>query len=409
MRAAMCVVVRDLIVYGVLTDLMKGRPAIYATFSSYDEVAHHSGLERADTLRSGRTRWHYRMAEPIPVSNMVVGGGPLTVTRLVDRSCGTRCVPVTVWSYPQDSAYAVNGPFRRSAEIVQYFTRLIGPFPYPSLAHVESSTIFGGMENAGAIFYGDGAYRRRVLSERVVAHETAHQWFGDAVTETDWHHLWLSEGFATYIAALWEGHAAGDSAMRRAMADAARQVFDVTDSTGTRPNPVTERPIIDSAATDLMGLLNSNNYPKGAWVLHQLRGLVGDSAFFAGIRSYYGRFRNGNALSSDFVGVMSEAADADLRWYFLQALRQPGYPVLDVHWSRGEDGLALEIRQVQKAEWGEYTLPALELRIDGRIYPVNVSGRETRMTLPEITRAPKTIEVDPHGWWLLKATVSGES
>ena len=366
-------------------------------------------LEGADTLRSGRTVWHYRMAEPIPVSNMVVGGGPLTVTRLPDRSCAARCVPVTVWSYPQDSAYAVNGPFRRAAEIVQYFSRLIGPFPYPALAHVESSTIFGGMENAGAIFYGDRAYQHRVLTERVVAHETAHQWFGDAVTEADWHHLWLSEGFATYFAALWEGHAAGDSALRRAMTDAARQVFDVTDSTGTRPNPVTERPIIDSAATDLMGLLNSNNYPKGAWVLHQLRGLVGDSAFFAGIRSYYARFRNGTALSSDFVGVMSEAADADLRWYFLQALRQPGYPVLDVHWSRTGDGLALEIRQVQKPEWGVYTLPALELRIDGRIYPVNVVGRETHLTLPDVTRAPKTVEVDPHGWWLLKATVTGES
>lgn len=366
-------------------------------------------LERADTLRSGRTVWHYRMGEPIPVSNMVVGGGPLTITRLGDRSCGVRCVPVTVWSYPQDSAFAVNGPFRRSAEIVQYFTRLIGPFPYPALAHVESSTIFGGMENAGAIFYGDRAYRDRGLSERVVAHETAHQWFGDAVTEADWHHLWLSEGFATYFAALWQGHVAGDSGMRRAMADAALEVFEVTDSAGLHPNPVTDRPIIDTAATDLMGLLNSNNYPKGAWVLHQLRGLVGDSVFFTGIRSYYSRFRNGNALSSDFAGVMSEAAGTDLGWYFLQSLRQPGYPVLDVHWCWDEEGLELVIRQVQKPEWGEYTLPALELRIDGRIHRVDVGGRETRITLPEITRSPKMIEVDPHGWWLLKATVSGDS
>jgi aminopeptidase N len=172
---------------------------------------------------------------------------------------------------------------------------------------------------------------------------------------------------------------------------------------------VTERPIIDTAATDLMGLLNSNNYPKGAWVLHQLRGLVGDSAFFTGIRSYYARFRNGNALSSDFAGVMSEAAGTDLNWYFLQALRQPGYPVLDVHWAWDQDGLEVVIRQTQKAEWGEYALPGLELRVDGRIHRVDVRGRETRVLLPEITRAPKTLEVDPHGWWLLKATVRGES
>jgi aminopeptidase N len=358
-------------------------------------------LERADTFRNGRSRWHYRLAAPVPVYNMVVGAGPLTVTRVPDSR-----PPVTIWSYPEDSAYAVNGPFRRAGEILQYFTKLIGPFPYPSLAHVESSTIFGGAENAGAIFYGDRLYRSRRLEERVVAHETAHQWFGDAVTETDWHHLWLSEGFATYFAALWQGHAAGDSAFRQAMADAASSVFEIRDSAGAHPNPVTERPILDSAASDLMGLLNTNNYPKGAWVLHQLRGLVGDSAFFRGMRTFYTRYRDGNALSSDFAAAMSEAAGRDLRWYFLQALRQPGYPVLDVQWSYGAAGLAVVIRQVQKAEWGSYVLPGLELGVDGRIEPVEVTGRETRIFLPVYARPPAVIEVDPRHKWLLKATVT---
>ncbi len=363
-------------------------------------------LERADTLRSagGRTRWRYRLSQPVPVYNMVVGAGPLTVTRLT--GCGVRCVPVSVWSYPEDSAYAASGPFRRAGEIVQYFTKLIGPFPYPSLAHVESSTIFGGAENAGAIFYGDRLYKDRRLSERVVAHETAHQWFGDAVTEADWHHLWLSEGFATYFAALWQGHVAGDSALRQTMAEAAASVFELRDATGAHPNPVTERPILDSAAADLMGLLNSNNYPRGAWVLHQLRGLVGDSAFFRGIRAYYSRFRDGNALSSDFAAVMSEAAGRDLHWYFMQALRQPGYPMLDVRWSYGAAGLAVVIRQVQKAEWGLYRLPALELSVDGRMEKVDVDGRETRAFFPAYARAPAAITVDPDGLWLLKAVVT---
>jgi aminopeptidase N len=367
-------------------------------------------LERADTLRGtaahGRSRWRYRLAQPVPVYNMVIGAGPLTVTRIPDRGCSARCVPVTVWSYPEDSAYAVAGPFRRSAEILQYFTTLIGPFPYPGLAHVESSTIFGGAENAGAIFYGDRLYHDRRLSERVVAHETAHQWFGDAVTEADWHHLWLSEGFATYFAALWQGHVAGDSALRQTMAEAAASVFDIRDSTSSRPNPVTERPILDSAATDLMGLLNTNNYPRGAWVLHQLRGLVGDSAFFRGIRAYYTRYRDGNALSSDFAAAMSAAAGRDLGWYFMQSLRQPGYPVLEVRWTYGAAGLSIVIRQVQKPEWGVYTLPALELSVDGHLEQVDVSERETRLFLPAYARAPAAIEVDPHRWWLLKATVT---
>src|SRR5207247_1429547 len=84
------------------------------------------------------------------------------------------------------------------------------PFPYEKLAHLESSTRFGGMENATAIFYADQPFRKRTMTDGVVAHETAHQWFGDAVTETEWSHLWLSEGFATYFAALWTRQSAGD-------------------------------------------------------------------------------------------------------------------------------------------------------------------------------------------------------
>lgn len=74
---------------------------------------------------------------------------------------------------------------------------------------MQSTTIFGGVENPTAIFYDGGAYPKKQLSPVTVAHETAHQWFGDAVTEDDWHHLWLSEGFATYFAALWVQHAQG--------------------------------------------------------------------------------------------------------------------------------------------------------------------------------------------------------
>lgn len=363
-------------------------------------------LEKVDTLPTGRTLWRYRMSEPIPVYNMVVGAGALTVGPAVDAGC-PRCPPVTVWSYAEDSAYAMAGPFRRASEILEYFTRLVGPFPYPGLAHVESSTIFGGAENASAIFYGDRLYTARRMSESIVAHETAHQWFGDAVTEGDWHHLWLSEGFATYFAALWQGHVSGDSALQRVMGAAATSVFEVRDSSGTRLNPVTERPVIDPGAMDLMGLLNSNNYPKGAWVLHQLRGIIGDSAFFPGLRAYYAHYRDGNALSSDFAATMNDAAGTDLTWYFRQALTQPGYPILDVRWTWADRRLSLIVRETQKTEWGEYRLPGLVVRVDGRNYPIDVKGRETRVDLPDVAHPPSRVEIDPHGWWLLKATVSG--
>ena len=356
-------------------------------------------LEKIDTLAYGNAMWHFRLDTPIPVYTMVAGIGRLSRTRLPDAACRVKCVPLTVWTYPEDSAYAVTGPFQRAGEVLEYFSNLIGPFPYPSLAHVESSTRFGGMENSTAIFYDEKAYRQKTLGEQLVAHETAHQWFGDGVTEADWHHLWLSEGFATYLAALWRAHADGDSAFRESMGKAAAAVYESKE---------TGRPILDTAATDLIGLLNSNNYQKGSWVLHQLRGLVGDSAFFAGLRRYYSAYKDSTALSSDFARVMSEAAGRDLEWYFRQALLQPGYPMLNIGWKYGGKKLMLDITQTQPPEWGSYRLPGLILSVDGVPVRINISRRESQQVVEGIPRKPKKIVVDPNGWWLLKSTVSGE-
>src|SRR5581483_7712107 len=105
------------------------------------------------------------------------------------------------------------------------------------------------------------------------AHETAHQWFGDAVTEREWSHLWLSEGFATYFAELWDRAARGDSAFRAGMARMRAVVLRDTQS-------VTTRPVIDTAQTNLLALLDRNSYEKGGFVLHMLRVQVGEGAFF---------------------------------------------------------------------------------------------------------------------------------
>ena len=364
-----------------------------------DQVIANGVLETIDTLAYGNATWNYRLDVPVPVYTMVVGIARMARTRLPDAACSVKCVPLTVWTYPQDSAFAVTGPFRRVGQIVEYFSSLIGPFPYPDLAHVESSTRFGGMENSTAIFYDEKLYQKKTFDEPLVAHETAHQWFGDAVTEADWHHLWLSEGFATYLAALWLGHADGDSAFRAEMSKSAAAVFQSKE---------TDRPIIDPAATDLIGLLNSNNYQKGSWVLHQLRGLIGDSAFYAGLRRYYTSFRDSTALSSDFARIMSQAAGRDLDWYFRQSLTQPGYPVLDIHWKHGGGKLTLDINQIQRPEWGTYRVPGLVILIDGKPVRVDLNGKQTRQVIGGIGHQPKKVTVDPNGWWLLEVkNVSG--
>lgn len=358
------------------------------------QVRANGRLVGVDTLRGGRTVWHYRIREPIPTYTMVVGVARFAVAPLGQAACAMKCVPQSSWTFPADSAWAVDGPFRQVGGMVEVFSRQFGTYPYEELAHVQAVTRYGGVENSGAIWYDHKAIANHTLTERTVAHETGHQWFGDGVTEGDWHHLWLSEGFATYLAALWAEQAGGDSALAAAMERAAGVVFKSSD---------TERPILDFQATDLMGLLNSNNYPKGSWVLHSLRGLVGDSVFFAGMRAYYARYRNGNALSSDFAAVMNQAAGQDLTWYFLQALTQPGYPEFVVRSQQAGDSLTLTVRQVQKPEWGTYRLPGLEFVVDGLLLRADVDGRETTVTFHGFSAAPKSVKVDPNGWWLLKA------
>jgi aminopeptidase N len=364
--------------------------------AAYQVIANGT-LQGIDTLAYGQLVWNYRMDRPIPVYTMVFGVGRFAVTRLPDAACDIRCVPQSLWTAPADSAFATAGPFRRVGDIVDFYSRLIGPFPYPDLAHVEALTPFGGMENATAIFYNDSLYRAHVLPEQTVAHETAHQWFGDAVTEADWHHLWLSEGFANYLAAMWAEHEGGRAALAAEMRREATSYF---------ASGVVDRPVLDPAVRQLDSLLNANNYQKGAWVLHQLRGLVGDSAFVAGLRTYYRTYRDSSAVSADFARVMSAAAGRDLDWYFLQSLTQPGYPVLDVRWSHSGGKLALEIRQTQKPEWGTYRLPGLELGVDGKIVRVDVEGQETRTVLDGFPSAPRAVVVDPGGWWLLRSTVA---
>ena len=118
----------------------------------------------------------------------------------------------------------------------------------------------------------------------LIAHEIAHQWFGDSVTESTWSDLWLSEGFATYFAGLFLQRYEGEEVFQRYMKNAATRVFEYEKKKRT--------PIFDRDTENLMELLNANNYQKGAWVLHMLRSNFGDEVFFRGIRNYYEAHKN---------------------------------------------------------------------------------------------------------------------
>ncbi len=341
-----------------------------------------------------RTLTHWREAQPVTTYVMVIAAAPLYEYSIGETACGqgavTRCVPQYVYLEPELKAF-LPGPFARVGEIVSFYASLVGPFPYEKLAHLQSSTRYGGMENSSQIFYSDAGFRRGQLGEGTVAHETAHQWFGDGVTETEWPHMWLSEGFATYFAALWTQKSAGDSAFRASMERIRRTI--------TTNAVVAARPVIDTIETDINRLLNRNSYEKGGFVLHMLRSMMGDSAFFRGLRTYQAKYRNGNALSDDLRRELEASSHLQLGWFFDQWLRKPGFPELTASWSYDAANKRLNIEVAQGARFGTYRFP-LEIQTRtaaGRTAQVRVdvaAQANSTLTVP-LTEAPAGVVFDP--------------
>ena len=156
-------------------------------------------LIRVDTLAYGHTTWHYRLDQPIPLSAVVAAAGPYATATLPRQDCAPACAPVSVWTWSRDSAFAAQGPFRRAANMVAFFTRLLGPLPYPTLAHVEAAIPAAVVSGASVILYAESGYDDRTLDEAVVARETARQWLRAGAPDSA----------AGYLATIWRSSADG--------------------------------------------------------------------------------------------------------------------------------------------------------------------------------------------------------
>ncbi|HKP14900.1 MAG TPA: M1 family metallopeptidase [Gemmatimonadaceae bacterium] len=347
------------------------------------------------------TRW--RESRPIPPYLMVIAAAPLIRHDLPSSEChrgeNGECVQQSVYLLPENRAL-LPGVFAVADRIMSLFERLVAPFPYEKLAHLQSSTRFGGMENASAIFYNGAYVAQQKLSEATIAHEMAHQWFGDAVTEREWAHLWLSEGFADYFTALWAREAGGDPAYRAQLAKLRAKVL--ADSV------VARRPVIDTAQTDYMALLNANSYDKGGFVLSMLHRELGDSAFFRGIRSYYAAHRHGNATSDDVRVALERSSGRSLVQFFDQWLRRPGYAQPSLGWAYDASKGTVTVLALQEGRFGAFALP-LTVVVTGtddvpRRLVVDIPA-EPRATVPlpgRFARRPTSIAFDPDSMLLAR-------
>jgi aminopeptidase N len=376
------------------------------TAPANNEVVANGRFDKVETTATGSRTWTYSETVPIPPYCMIIGVGQFAKLEPTQPAL----TPMSYYVPMSDSQFAIKG-FAPSASVLQYFTQTVGPYPYEKLAMIVGNTRYGGMENSSAIVFTANLFNRNANAKvsttygipggnvSLIAHEIAHQWFGDSVTAATWADLWLSEGFATYFAGLFIQKYEGEAEFQAYMQQAATTALNY----GKR----IKTPIFDKETEDLNKLLNGNNYQKGAWVLHMLRSRLGDDAFFRGIRAYYAKHKNSTATSEDLRLALERASKQNLRTFFDRWIYDSGYPQYELKSSlakkTGELWLSLEQKQS-----GNLFLDPVTVRVvtEDRSFDVVLKPR-TKLTkkLVLITSELKSIEIDPQNI-LLDETIS---
>ena len=319
--------------------------------------------------------------------------------------------------FPESKRADVLRYFGETPRMIKVFTEVTGVrYPYSKYAQTTvEDFIFGGMENFNAttltmLYYPDANSEEDFQASystpnrnptNLVAHELAHQWFGDLVTCVDWSHAWLNEGFADYMQAMYIERTRGVDQFRWDMSVKADSFFEEDADEFRRPT--VEKDFV--YADDLFGMAI---YAKGAWMLHELRHVLGDGAFFEGITSYLKAHSFSNADTHDFRKSMEEASGRSLEEFFEQSFLKTGYPEFEIEyaWDEASKMATLRIRQTQKLEMQTpiFKLPCdIVMYVDGARMKKTVmldSGDQTFSF--SLASKPTILEFDPEHWLLKK-------
>lgn len=289
---------------------------------------------------AGTKTFHWSQSKPHVSYLIMVAGGEYTILR--DKAGAT---PLEYYVYPDDT---LNGRicFSETPKIMAFFNDRTGiTFPWEKYGQIILQDHFGGMENTGATTLSDLAtvYDERVRIDdspvSLIAHELAHQWWGDLVTCRDFRHIWLNESFATYFDPLYFEYAKGKDEFDLRMFDNQNSGIWVDSVRGRRPIVAVES-------------YGENVYPRGASVLHMLRFLLGDELFWKAVRHYIGKYKYQYVETNDLVRAIEEATGQNLEWFFNQWVYKAGHPVFRVGytWSDSTRYVALRVEQIQQQD-----------------------------------------------------------
>ncbi len=348
----------------------------------YQVIANGVQVEE-NNLSNHARQTHWQETADIPTKVMAMGAADFAV----NLAGQVDCIPVYSWVYPEDKDKGFYD-YGMATDILPFFIKNAGPYAFKKLANVQSKTKFGGMENASAIFYFENSVTGDRKSEPLLAHEIAHQWFGNTATESDWQHIWLSEGFASYMTHMYMESKYGVDTLHAGMREDRQQVIEFSKKRMT--------PVVDtSVTTNFIELLNANSYQKGSWVLHMLRRKLGDTIFWKGVQDYYTQFAGKNASTEDFLNTIEKVSKEDLKPFFKQWLYTAGQPYLTSSWKKSGGSVTITVKQTQPILFEFPLQVTVQAEKDTSTATLQMKGKIGSITIP-VGSKPLNVILDPN-------------
>jgi aminopeptidase N len=346
-----------------------------------------------DSIGNGDGTTTYVWHEQYPITTYLVSLAISNYARF-DRwyHYGPDSMPVRFYSYPEKLSSAIAG-WPIAVDQIAFYATTFGEYPFLGEKYGMVHFNWGGaMEHQTVTSATSGNFG---FDQYLVCHELSHQWWGDMITCRNWNHIWMNEGFASYCEALWAEHLGGTTGYRNYMTS-------MSYYSGGR--------IYIDDTTSVGNIFSSRVYDKGAWVLHMMRGIIGDAAFFATLRAYYDdpRYKWKDVITEEFRDLAESISGVNLHDFFddwIYGYYYPQYFYSFVSESKPGGGykVYVHLRQAQATNPQVFRMP-VEIKVEGlagvsQIYRVSNTQREQDYVF-DFPTAPALVSIDPNNWIL---------
>lgn len=343
-------------------------------------------LQGIDKLSGNRLRTRWK--ETYPIIPYLVSLAVTNYKKRVDTYKGLGAnMPVEFYVFPESWNSWQSG-MNAVVPMIEAFSKVFGQFPFVKEKYgIAQFTWGGGMEHQTITSQSS-------VAQWLSAHELGHSWWGDNITCKTWHDIWLNEGFATFCEAIWAEKKPGGSLASYLSYMRGRKPYRVSGTVYVY-NPTSVNTIFSS----------TNVYRKGGWVVHMLRGVLGEKLFWQALADYRKAFEGSSADTLDFEKSISKTAGKDMHWFIDEWVKKAGAPTYNYSWSKnvivGKDYVYLEIDQSQSYQ-SVFTMP-IQIRVNtskgNEVHTVWNDRRKDAFVIP-VSAPANSISVDPDQWIL---------